>query len=67
MAKWVEYLGITMAVIYILGGLFMLVGPFLMGFSLIPNQNLLGGLLVGYGSFRIFRYYSGLKNAKENI
>lgn len=57
MLKFVNYLGLGMAVGYICFGLYLLIGQYFIEKPMsFPNQHIFGGLLVGYGSFRIYRF-----------
>jgi len=62
MQKYMLYFGLFMSVIYVGVGLYFLLGSIL-GWTPapFPYQNIIGGLLIGYGIFRIIR---GVKQYK---
>ena len=57
MGRFIQYLGLVMAAIYILFGLYLLLGVYIVAKPMVvPNGNIFGGLLIGYGLFRIYRF-----------
>ncbi|MDX2197123.1 MAG: hypothetical protein NW207_11975 [Cytophagales bacterium] len=55
--KTLRYLNLTMIMFYLVGGAYLLLGQYV-GYNtqMIPNAQIIGGCIMGYGIFRLVRF-----------
>ncbi len=67
MSKSVIIFGVVMSIVYVCFGLFLLLASVYGNTNInFQYQNVLGGLLMGYGVFRVIRGVKQYQNFKQN-
>ena len=68
MSKFITYFSLAMSVVYIMAGAYFLFGPYLFNINVsFEYAPILGGLVLGYGIFRLYRGILLMKNSNEEV